>query len=162
MCKKAHKSKKVRDILPEKSQKVIFISRKIPKSQKVYKATLVAAAKTVSKSHFFCPKESQKVIFLFQKISKSHFLSKKISKSHFYVNQMRRVGCRCGTFATQQHVRISECCKKILGWVADAVPLQHSCVSQNLNYKRTNEVFYRCSACVLMCVCVIYFHCTYL
>ena len=168
MCKKAHKSKKVRDILPEKSQKVIFISRKIPKSQKVYKATLVAAAKTVSKSHFFCPKESQKV---FQKISKSHFLSKKISKSHFYVNQMRRVGCRCGTFATQQHVRISECCKKILGWVADAVPLQHSCVSQNLNYKRTNEVFYRCSACVLMCVCDIFslyifvnnvfaFHCT--
>ena len=110
-------------------------------SQNSLKKSLFFVQKNLKKS-FFCSKKSQKVIFL----------PKKISKSHFYVNQMRRVGCRCGTFATQQHVRISECCKKISGWVADAVPLQHSCVSQNLNYKRTNEVFYRCSACVLLCV----------
>ena len=104
----------MRDILPEKSQKVIFISRKIPKSQKVYKATLVAAAKTVSKVTFFCPKESQKVIFCSKKSQKVIFCPKRSQKVIF-------MSIRCE------------------GWVADAVPLQRSSMSESQNVAKKSQ-----------------------
>ena len=111
--------------VPKKSQKVIFMSRKISKSQKVPQGDSSGGSQKnlknsfflsqkISKSHFFvqenpkksllCPKKSQKVTFMSKKSQKATFMSKGGLQMRYLFNaacklQMRylfKAACRVG------------------------------------------------------------------
>ena len=150
--KKAKTSKKVRDTLPEKSQKSHFYVKKNLKKSEGLKGNSGGSQKTLKKS-LLCQKKS------------SHFYAQKNSKSHFYVTKNLKKSLLCqpdakGGLQMRYLCNAAECrnlrmLQKISGWVADAVPLQHSCVSQNLNYKKHMKCLIEAMH-VSCCVCDIF------